>query len=431
LSQVPNTGGSNGSDGDNTAEPGTAGGAAGDYRVGGGGGAGHGRARPDDGSGASDRPDRADGGGGGDELGRNDFHYWEQEFRPGAGEPEEGSREWYRQQPAETREVNLEHASTLTEDFIRATAHAPEGDLLVEQLAADLSGRYGRYLIAFRGSHAFPWLPDGVELYGEISGGGQEIGRLQISCSLDEQRGLVVAMGVEDMNGKPALDRAQLYSVLRDVLGPYFARSHVVGIEGPFLSADTADAVAGIAHTDEPAAGSREWYRLQNVDTRAVNPEHANTLADVDAAAPAAYGVLARQLADDLSGRYGKYLVKFHGSPWPNGVVNLYGRISQGGEEVGRVQIRTELDEQLRYVVSLGVEGIDGGPVAQVYTVLDDTLRPYLERSDVFRIEGPFLATHDTAGTVAGPSEAGEPTEGSREWYRPNGGLGASVKTET
>ncbi len=343
----------------------------------------------------ADRPQHGACGGSAEQPGRDDFHYWEQQFQHvNGGEPDNRSCEWYRQQPPETREVNVAHASALTRAFVWESAHSPQGDLLVIQLATDLSGRYGRYLIVFHGDHALRGSPDGIDLQGRIFEGGQQVGTLQISCSLDPQRALVVVMGIEDLYGRPMTDRAHLYAVLRDALGPYLARSQAVEIDAPFLTADTAEAVAELADANEPLPGSREWYRLQNIDTRAVDTEHARALAEVDNAAPATYCLLLRQLAEDLSGRYGPYLVRFLGSPWPNGMVNLYGRIVKAGEEFGRVQLCMDRDERGHFVAALKVEGIDGVGVTdgvQLYTVLADTLRSYLQRSNVVGCENHSL----------------------------------------
>jgi hypothetical protein len=45
--------------------------------------------------------------------------------------------------------------------------------------------------------------------------------------------------------------------------------------------------------------------------------------------------------------------------------------------------------------------------------VLGDALGPYFERSDIHRIEGPFLATSDTLAVPAGVGGQGKiPTDG-------------------
>ena len=280
---------------------------------------------------------------------------------------------------------------------------------------------------------------DDVQLYGRIFVDGEQVALLRILAHLDVRRGLVVTLGVEGGLGDQQVSgRAQLYPVLEAALGPYLARSDVDRIEGPFLSADTAEAVRRLPGAGEPEPGSRRWYRRQDVDTRPADLEHASTLREalLRAADPAEVGLaFVEQLADDLSGRYGPYLIKFHSDlrGLRDGVM-VYGRIFADGQQVGFLRILAHLDVRRGLVVTLGVAGGRGDqPItgqAQLYPALEAALDPYLTRCDVDRIEGPLLATSDT---VPGPSAAAETVQPRPEAGEPNRdhASGTGFKTST
>ena len=252
-------------------------------------------------------------------------------------------------------------------------------------------------------------------MYGRIFVDGEQIGSLQILAHLDAQRGLVVTLGVAGGLGDQQVSgRAQLYPVLEAALSPYLARSDVDRIEGPFLNADTAEAVQHLPDAREPEPGSRRWYRRQDVDTRQADPRHPSTLAQalLRASDPEDVGrAFVEQLADDLSGRYGPYLITFlNPLAGPRDGIELYGAISRDGEPVGGLRILAHLDPQRRPVVTLGVDGADGSPIpdrAQLHSVLETTLGPYLAHSGADRIDGPILAANSPQA-VQRLSDAGE-----------------------
>jgi hypothetical protein len=105
--------------------------------------------------------------------------------------------------------------------LLRATD--PPDVAFATQLADDLSGRYGPYLIKFRTDY-FAGLRDGVKLYGAISRDGAPVGLLRVLGRVDGQRELAVSLGVDGVDGQPVPDRAQLYRALETTLGPYFIR---------------------------------------------------------------------------------------------------------------------------------------------------------------------------------------------------------------
>jgi transcriptional regulator with XRE-family HTH domain len=311
------------------------------------------------------------------------------------GEPVPGSLEWYRLQDVATREVNLEHATTLDEVLLRCAIAPGATGRLIDRLANDLSGRYGQYLVTFDG--VWDNFDSTFKLRGKISRDGKPVGTLRITSYLDEQLQPVAFLRVEGVTSEPVSGRAQLYRVLGDALRPYLERSE-------------ADGVGELLRAGEPVPGSLGWYRRQDVNTRKVNLEHATTLDEVllqCALAPKAVGRLIEELTDDLSGRYGQYLVTF--GDWDNrdNSINLWGKISRDSEQLGQLVMSCRFDQQGELVVFLRVEGVNREPVsgrAQLYRVLGDALRPYLERSGA-----------DAVGELL---RAGEPVPGSLEWYR-------------
>ncbi|WP_175611320.1 hypothetical protein, partial [Mycobacterium sp. SP-6446] len=148
---------------------------------------------------------------------------------PAAGEPVEGSREWYRLQPIDDRAVDPAHPATLGEVFLRARTD-PIGTVQqqVSQIAHDLSGRLDeQHVIKYRGV----WHPsyiggaDKINFHGEILRNGEPVGRVEMTARLEGERGLRVSASVNDAPTGPGLDRAHLFPALRTTLEPYFERS--------------------------------------------------------------------------------------------------------------------------------------------------------------------------------------------------------------
>ena len=331
-------------------------------------------------------------------------------------------RRWYRGQPIDTRLVNTGHASSLAEVFTRATTDSYwVHKRFVEQLAVDLSGRYGHCLVMFSGYRP----PDGVfALYGRIVGDGRQLGTLQIIGYRQAQGRSVVILGVKGRFGEPLSDRAQLLETLGAELGPWLMQPGVVDrIEGPVLA--TAH-TAGLTAEGKPAEGTRAWYQRQPIDTRLVDPGHASLLAEVfttatDPHAPYAARVLVvEQLADDLSGRYGQYWVKFLGYRSLGGGIEFSGRIVRDGQQLGKVVITCHRDEQGRLVVTLDVKGIDGEPMAdhtRMLETLHAELGPYLQQPGVGHIEWHFPTTAASGGANALRTER-ERVKREVEWAR-------------
>ena len=201
-------------------------------------------------------------------------------------------------QEVETREVNLAHPDTLTE-VLRASAADPDtGQALIDQLATDMSGRYQDYVIAFDGNFDSQAL--GIALDGQVWRDTEWLGYLSITAVQDEQDRPVVSLGLMGTDGGRMWHRAQLYPVLETALRPYFERSGIDRIRGPFLdTADTANTEAGLP-AGEPEQGSREDYRRQDIDTRQAELQHASTLTEAllhHHTNP--HGLFTNQLADD------------------------------------------------------------------------------------------------------------------------------------
>jgi hypothetical protein len=331
-----------------------------------------------------------------------------------------------RLQPVDGREVGPGHASTLGEVFLRARTDPQDtvqqlvdqiaDDLsgqqdtvqqLVDQIAHDLSGRLGeQHVIKYRGAWRRGYgSADQINFHGEILHNGERVGLVDMTARLDGQRGLMVSASVTDVRYGPGLDRAQLLPALRATLEPYFERSGVDHIDSPFLATtdhplgtgDTPDTSGGPA-SGGPVEGSREWYRLQPVDGREVDPGHASTLGEVFLRARTdphhTVQQLVDQIAHDLSGGHGEHVIKYRGG-WLADQIKLGGVIFHNGAAVGRVDMTARLDDQRGLMVSVSVQDVyDGvnGPVldrAQLLPALRAVLEPYFERSGVDHIEWP------------------------------------------
>ena len=127
------------------------------------------------------------------------------------------------------------------------------------------------------------------------------------------------AVGYLDANGDP-VDRLDTHVDTRRALAAAGAVGHVQG------------------HRDDADFARRQQkYRAQDPTTRWVDTRYAESLGEVVDNVVDSAGL--RQLAEDLSGRYGPYCVRLESSG-VDGEVFLAGEILWGGEQVGKLQRR-------------------------------------------------------------------------------------------
>ena len=133
-----------------------------------------------------------------------------------------------------------------------------------------------------------------------------------------------------------------------------------------------------------PARGSRAWYRRQNLDDRMVEVNHATALGDIfldigRSVPRAVRQLIVGLLADDLSGRYGHYVIKYVGQVNDDGHIVLSGRIMDGQDQLGELTIHARFDDHRGLVVSRWLEGAGGESRRAAGSVAEDR---HLEPAD-------------------------------------------------
>nr|WP_231395961.1 toxin glutamine deamidase domain-containing protein [Mycobacterium sp. URHD0025] len=163
------------------------------------------------------------------------------------------------------------------------------------------------------------------------------------------------------------------------------------------LQLDAADAVGNVQgpQTDPEFLARQAEYRAQDPATRLVDTRYAEPLGDVaDNAADHARG---RQLAQDLSGRYGPYRIQLKVDENLTDVVLLSGDIFDGDKKIGTIQREFNRDPDGTLVAAhtglvITDENLRGKGFSKALT---SELERFYVRSGIDRIE---LTTHDKGG---------------------------------
>ncbi|MGV0809475.1 alpha/beta hydrolase [Mycolicibacterium setense] len=163
------------------------------------------------------------------------------------------------------------------------------------------------------------------------------------------------------------------------------------------LQLDAADAVGNVQgpQQDPEFAQRQAEYRAQDPATRVVDTRYAEPMGDV--VDNASDHVRGRQLAQDLSGRYGPYRIQLRLDENLTDVVLLTGEIFDGDKKIGTIQRQFNRDPDGTLVAAhtglvITDENLRGKGFSKALT---SELERFYVRSGIDRIE---LTTHDKGG---------------------------------
>ncbi|MCP9271556.1 LuxR C-terminal-related transcriptional regulator [Mycolicibacterium sp. CAU 1645] len=276
----------------------------------------------------------------------------------GPADDEPSTREQYRAQDPRARFVEIEHA-----DPLHVVIAATDNRAVIEQWAADLSGRYGPFRLSLCGWGG----PDGVHLVGEVWDSGRYLGEIERRFFRDPAGELVVHEVVLRIDDAEMRDRVSLH--LEWELDHYYWRSPRIRYEPEARDGVFRDEVA-----QDPTG--------RPVDTGSAVP--LGVVVD-----NAENRAVVRRLASELSGSYGPFRLALSGTGGDDGV-RIVGTVLDGDQPLGTVAYRFHRDANgdLQVVETETVFSADPSPaLTEFLDELDLQLDMLYRRSGVAGIE--------------------------------------------